>query len=433
MLKSFFILFGILSLLNANSIKDIEAKIDQNKGALNQHQNIESETNIKIQLLAKEIDIQNATLTKVTNEVKELEQIIANDQKKLESAQNDIQLLRKSASTILQDKKNQEEAIVSTIINEFAVTLGIQHSSNKTLDEIVDREMYSLLLENSIAEIKNLDVRYLQITQNQDENQKEINKLQSFIDQNEKKRKDLGVLLRKQEQNLADLQKKHKEYQAQLKNIIDKQNELASLLQNLNILKKEESKKEQERLAAAKKAEEDRKRRVAQSSSTTTTTQASTPIQSPHLESIDIEVRQLGSSVRGVETTKYKGVKTIPPLSSYSLVRKFGKYHDPVYKIELFNDSITLTPKTVDNKVYSVLNGKVVYIKKSPDSTDNTIIIEHTNGLHTVYSNLDQISPTIEQNKLVKQGYAIGRVRDSLVFQAIINSAFVNPTELFVK
>ncbi|MCK9336651.1 MAG: peptidoglycan DD-metalloendopeptidase family protein [Arcobacteraceae bacterium] len=430
MIKSFFILFGILSCLHSNSIKDIEAEINQNKNVLNKNQNIESETNIKIQLLAKEIDIQNNTLTKVTNEVKELEQIIANDQKKLESAQNDIQLLRKSASTILQDKKNQEEAIVSTIINEFAVSLGIQHSSNKTLDEIIDREMYSLLLENSIGEIKNLDVRYLQITQNQDENQKEINKLQSFIDQNEKKRKDLGVLLRKQEQNLADLQKKHKEYQTQLKNIIDKQNELASLLQNLNILKKEESKKEQERLAAARKAEEDRKKRVAESS---TTTQASTPIQSPHLESIDIEVRQLGSSVRGVETTRYKGVKTIPPLSSYSLVRKFGKYHDPVYKIELFNDSITLTPKTVDNKVYSVLNGKVVYIKKSQNSTDNTIIIEHTNGLHTVYSNLDQISPTIEQNKLVKQGYAIGRVRDSLVFQAIINSAFVNPTELFVK
>lgn len=90
-----------------------------------------------------------------------------------------------------------------------------------------------------------------------------------------------------------------------------------------------------------------------------------------------------------------------------------------------------MAPKSIDTKVYSVLNGKVVYLKKSNNSSDNTIIIEHSNGLHTVYSNLEQISPTIEQNKLIKQGYAIGRVKESLVFQAIINSAFVNPVELF--
>ncbi|MDY0321123.1 MAG: peptidoglycan DD-metalloendopeptidase family protein [Arcobacteraceae bacterium] len=413
------------------NVKNIDEQINKNKDVLEESQNIESETNIKIQLLAKEIVVQNNELQRVSKDVNELEKLISNDQHKLSSAKEEIALLKKNADTLLQDKKNQEEAIVSTIINEFAISLGIQHSSNKTIEELIDKEMYSLLLENSLEEIKKLDVRYLQITQNQEENQKQIEKLQSFIDQNEKKRKELAVLLKKQEQNVASLELKHKEYQAQLKSIIDKQNELNSLLQKLNILKKEESKKEQEKALAAKKAEEDRQKRVQDDKSLAYAPQNNNGIKSTKLENVDFQVKQIGSSVKGVETTRYKGAKTIPPLSSYNVVKKFGKYHDPIYKIELFNDSITMTPKTVDTKVYSVLNGKVVYIKTSANSSDNTIIIEHANGLHTVYSNLEQISPTIEQNKLVKQGYAIGRVKDSLIFQAIINSAFINPVELF--
>lgn len=422
-------LFVCWTFVDAN-VKNIDEQINKNKNVLEESQTIESETNIKIQLLAKEIVIQNDELQRVSKDVNELEKIISEDHNKLSSAKEEIALLKKNADTLLQDKKNQEEAIVSTIINEFAISLGIQHSSNKTIEELIDKEMYSLLLENSLEEIKKLDVRYLQITQNQEENQKQIEKLQSFIDQNEKKRKELAVLLKKQEQNVSSLQAKHKEYQAQLKSIISKQNELNSLLQKLNILKKEESKKEQEKTLASKKAEEDRKKR-AQDDKSLVYEPTNGSAKSATLENVDFQVKQIGSSVKGVETTKYKGAKTIPPLSSYNVVKKFGKYHDPIYKIELFNDSITMTPKTVDTKVYSVLNGKVVYIKTSPNSSDNTIIIEHANGLHTVYSNLEQISPTIEQNKLVKQGYAIGRVKDSLVFQAIINSAFINPVELF--
>ncbi len=425
---AFIVIFCIYASAN---VKNIDEQINQNKNVLTESKNIESETNIKIQLLAKEILIQNNELQRVSKDVNELEKIISEDHNKLSSAKEEIALLKKNADTLLQDKKNQEEAIVSTIINEFAISLGIQHSSNKTIEELIDKEMYSLLLENTLEEIKKLDVRYLQITQNQEENQKQIEKLQSFIDQNEKKRKELAILLKKQEQNVASLESKHKEYQAQLKSIIDKQNELNSLLQKLNIIKKEESKKEQEKALASKKAEEERKKRVSDDKSLAYEPQNNAGMKSPTLENVDFQVKQIGSSVKGVETTKYKGAKTISPLSSYNIVKKFGKYHDPIYKIELFNDSITMTPKTVDTKVYSVLNGKVVYIKTSANSSDNTIIIEHANGLHTVYSNLEQISPTIEQNKLVKQGYAIGRVKDSLVFQAIINSAFINPVELF--
>jgi septal ring factor EnvC (AmiA/AmiB activator) len=240
------------------NVKNIDEQINKNKDVLSASKNIESETNIKIQLLAKEILIQNNELQRVSKDVNELEKIISEDHNKLSSAKEEIALLKKNADTLLQDKKNQEEAIVSTIINEFAISLGIQHSSNKTIEELIDKEMYSLLLENTLEEIKKLDVRYLQITQNQEENQKQIEKLQSFIDQNEKKRRELAILLKKQEQNVASLESKHKEYQAQLKSIIDKQNELNSLLQKLNIIKKEESKKEQEKALASKKAEEER-------------------------------------------------------------------------------------------------------------------------------------------------------------------------------
>ena len=53
------------------------------------------------------------------------------------------------------------------------------------------------------------------------------------------------------------------------------------------------------------------------------------------------------------------------------------------------------------------------------------------NGLHTIYSHLDQISPSLKVGRWIKKGYVVGRVNDTLTFQATKNELHINPKDLF--
>ena len=81
-------------------------------------------------------------------------------------------------------------------------------------------------------------------------------------------------------------------------------------------------------------------------------------------KNLNLDVKKIGSSTDGIQIIKYKGEKTIAPLKSFKIVKNFGTYYDPVYKIKLFNESIVLKSDEPKAKVVSVLNGKVVYAKK---------------------------------------------------------------------
>ena len=142
------------------------------------------------------------------------------------------------------------------------------------------------------------------------------------------------------------------------------------------------------------------------------------------------KVKKHGSSYQAVKTKKYKGKKTIAPLDSFTITKKYGTYTDPIYGIKIFNEAISLKPKKANAKVKTVFNGKVIYAEKT-NVLDNVVIIEHKNGLHTIYANLSQISPNIKKGKKVKKGYSIGRVTDELTFEVTQKSYHINPIRLF--
>ena len=72
-----------------------------------------------------------------------------------------------------------------------------------------------------------------------------------------------------------------------------------------------------------------------------------------------------------------------------------------------------------------------MYAKKNSGMLENVVIIQHKGGLHTIYSHLDKISPTLKVGKWIKKGYVVGRIDDTLTFQATKNSAHINPKDLF--
>ena len=150
-----------------------------------------------------------------------------------------------------------------------------------------------------------------------------------------------------------------------------------------------------------------------------------------YAKNLNLDVKKIGSSNSGVKVVRYRGKRTIAPLKSFNVVKKFGTYYDPIYKIKLFNESIVLKTKRPKAKVVSVLNGKVVYAKKNSGMLENVVIIQHENGLHTIYSHLDEIAPTLKVGKWIKKGYVVGRVDKNLTFQATKNSSHINPKDLF--
>jgi len=102
---------------------------------------------------------------------------------------------------------------------------------------------------------------------------------------------------------------------------------------------------------------------------------------------------------------------------------------DPVYKIKIFNESITLKSATSNAKVKNILNGKVVFAGKS-SMLGKVVVVSHSRKIHTVYAGLSKIAPTIHVGAKIQKGYVVGKVNEKLIFQATKNSKHINPLKL---
>lgn len=420
------------------SSSSIERKIASNQKISKKTKSKKEITNLRIKLLANQIKKQSGELGKREKEIRIVNKDINEHKEILSQSKQILENLTKTSTQLLREKQKNEEEIVNVIIDEFSSSIALSLASEKSLNELIDSEVYKLLSQNSKDEILRINNNYTMINQNKKNNEKAIEQTKKYIKSREIKKRTLNNLKKRQTKTIKSLEKKHALYQRNLKSTIKKQQNLAKLLGKLNILKKEElykekksREKEKRRLLALKKKEEAKAKRRKASKSAKKKTYTAKKAKQHYAKNIDIDVRVLGSSIKGVKISKYRGKKTIAPLKSFKIVKKFGKYYDPVYKIKLFNESVVLKTKRPKAKVYSVLNGKVVYAKKNSGMLENVVIIQHKGGLHTIYSHLDRISPTLKVGKWIKKGYVVGRVDNTLTFQATKNSAHINPQDLF--
>lgn len=118
--------------------------------------------------------------------------------------------------------------------------------------------------------------------------------------------------------------------------------------------------------------------------------------------------------------------------NTYKVVKQFGAYHDPIYKVDLFRESVTLQPTTNSAKVYNVLDGVVVYAKDENSSLGNVVIIKHPNDTHTIYSTLQSINQDLTIGLKIKKGFEIGNIENTFVFQVTKENKYLNPIE-FIK
>ena len=258
-------------------------------------------------------------------------------------------------------------------------------------------------------------------------------KIDSIVKQREEYKKERQL----KDKILKKLAMDEDNYQSELKKTIDAQNSLKSTLADLNIIQKKEV-EEERRIAAAqkaamlaekrRKAAERRKRRAARAKARK---EGRKVVYNTKIKSTPSSrrVKKIGSSYKRSKIYAYHGSRTISPLSNARVVKRFGSYVDPVYKIHIFNTSITLKSRSRNANVRNVLDGKVVFAGHT-SMLGQVVVISHSGKMHTVYAGLSKIAPSISKGRRVRKGYVIGKVSHKLIFEATKNSKHINPMKL---
>jgi len=386
----------------------IDKKIKKTSSKLNTFSKNYTNINKKMANNAKAILEQKNKIAKQKKYLKALKLELSKKENSYKSNTVKLKNMKKKQGNLSEVQGEIEEKLLFVISKSvsLSVILEEQHSSNS--ESMIEFEVLNAMLQESKESAKKLNNEFYKNSKNIESLKKQTNSLEKVISNIDKKRK---KLLAKQKENKKALKKltiAKASYKKELKKLLKKQDTLKNTLAKLNIIKIDE----------IKKAKDEKARKEAFSTKKI--------INNKNLP----KVKKHGSSYQAIKTKKYKGKKTIAPLESYTITKKYGTYTDPIYGIKIFNESISLKPKKKNAKVKTVFNGKIIYADKTA-VLDNIVIIEHSNGLHTIYANLSQISPNIKKGKKVKKGYTIGRVSEELIFEVTQKSYHINPIRLF--
>jgi murein DD-endopeptidase MepM/ murein hydrolase activator NlpD len=294
------------------------------------------------------------------------------------------------------------------ISQSVSLSIVVEKDSPKTQDALIEFEVLQVMLKNSRKKAKELSIKFIANKKNIEMLRTHATTLESSIASIDQKQKKLIKITSEYKKAIKKLELAKTSYKKELKDIINKQNALKKTLAQLNLIKIDE----------IKRAKEQKEREEAFKNKNI--------VANENLP----KVKKHGSSYQAVKTIKYHGAKTIAPLKSYVITKKYGTYTDPIYGIKIFNESISLRPKTSDTKVKTVFNGKVIYAQKTA-VLKNVVVVEHKNGLHTIYANLSKIAPNIKKGKKVKKGSVIGRIKDELTFEVTYKNYHINPIRLF--
>lgn len=422
-----FVVLFLLSfcLLFANT-KDINTKITRNKSALEDKNKQATQINAKLQKLGNIITEQEKESLVLSNKIKESEKNIAKNQQEYNSKNALIKKLNTNQSNLYSVRKQIESELINLILKEISFVILLNDFQPESIKDLIAEESFKTLSSATKEHIKSLSNQQSEVILTLQNLQKEITQLKQFIDTENQKRQELEKLQNQHITLIENYQKEVQKYNIELEKIAKERDALQKILVELNVLKSQEAQKQKKREAL----EKERKKQVVATKEDSKKQTSKEQVKAQNVPS-NFDVRQVASSYHNISTTKYKGKKTIAPLDNYTIDKKFGPYFDPVYKMKVFNESITLTPKG-DDKVKSVLDGKVVFAKDTP-ILKRVVIIEHKNNMHTIYAQLDKIAPTIKPGRSVKKGYTIGRVENALKFEVTLKDKHIDPLELIAS
>ena len=356
----------------------------------------------------------NSKLEETANKIMQQKQVVGLQQQKIntlvtelnsketvyQSNKQNLNGLETQQNQLIKHQNDIEQKLVFAIARNTSISLLINDDRAKEANAIITEEALKLHLKQINQEIRELNFVY-------GENATKISALSTqtkvlkqsiaVIDQQKQ-----HVLATKQqnEKAITILEKEKQAYKQSLGRILNQQKSLQETLSSLNIIKREAMKPPKKALPSL-----------------------------AGIKPLPEGAREAISAYQPSKTAAYTGERTSAPLDGYTVTKRFGPYTDPVYGIKIYNESISLRPSESDAKVKAIFNGKVIFAKATA-MLDNVVIIEHDNGLHTIYAHMDKIAPTISVGQRLKQGAIIGRVTRELMFQVTQRNAHIDPLQV---
>lgn len=357
---------------------------------LKENERIRAQLNKKLEDLAKDITSSEKNLKNLASQIQNASAEASKLEKNVKSYSQELISLNAQNQNLLKDRNSMENEFISLIAQDFAFDLSVPSGYAESDEGFI---VYEILLSfDGILkdELKKLSQDYKKNSKLIDEKQGKINEMNSNLKQYNTQLNKLEKLKQKQIEEINRQKVDRNIYTKKLEDLQKQQNEIRKTLADLNIVKKEQPKSS---------------------------------------ANVATNVKQLGSSYQGSAVKRYSGKKTIAPLESFTVKQRFGNFTDPIYNIKLFNENVILRSKSPDARVKSVFDGKIVFAKHT-NLLQNVVIVEHNNGIHTIYAHLYQIAPTAKVGKRVKKGEVLGRVKNDLSFEVTQEKFHINPLEL---
>lgn len=452
-MKSFiFLCFLAVSLLQGASTT---TKIKDSRKHLSATSSEKKKTSRRLSKIAKDIKSAEKDIVYLEKKIDDLGRDKEKTEKKYETLKSELIKSEKDFKLTSQELDKKRKVFISLLSEQFSIVFAMEQAHEPTRKSILTQEVYKAYKKHNTQVLKTLKKDIIALKKRKKSKLALRNKTQAEIERIIKKRKSYAQQKLKKEKLRKKLSGDEEKYNMKLEKIVDKQNSLRSTLAKLNILRTKEVEEARKRAAAEKEAmrlEKKRQREIRKAKALARTKarkakealrnaktkeekkKARLAAKAAEKEKKKVykksaKVRQVNSSYKKSKTYAYKGGKTISPLPGSKLVKKFGTYVDPVYKIKIFNESITLKSSSPNAKVKNILNGKVVFAGKS-SMLGKVVVVSHSRKIHTVYAGLSKIAPTIHVGAKIKKGYVVGKVNEKLIFQATKNSKHINPLKL---
>ncbi|EAI9907792.1 peptidase M23 [Campylobacter upsaliensis] len=385
-------LFSLFSLLLfANGIAEKTKDLKENE-------RIQQQLSKKLEDLAQDILSGEKNLKNLSEQINTLSFQTSKLEANIKVQNKELSTLNNQNKELLRIKSLMESKLISLMTKDFAYDLPIPEGYIEGEESFMAFELLGSLDKVLSEEISKLSKDYEGVNLLIENKQKQIEQIRLNLKNYNEQLKELQSLKNRQIKEINQQKTDRQIYAKKLDNLKAQQEELRATLDELKIIdKKEQVKKQKE--------------------------------ETSKLANNNQKIRQIGSSYQGSSVKRYTGKKTIAPLDSFTIKQKFGNYVDPIYNIKIFNENVVLRSKKADATVKSVLDGRVVFAKNTT-MLQRVVIIEHNDGIHTIYAHLDKIAPNIKVGKRVKKGAVVGRIKDDLTFEVTQKNFHINPLEL---
>lgn len=430
-------------------------KIENSKKNLSVTSIAKTKASRQLNKIAKDIQSAEKDIAYLDKKIEELEKDQGKREEQYDLLKTELIKFEKDLMMTSQALEEKHNVFISLLSEQFSIIFAMEKAHEPTRESIISQEVYIAYKEHNAKVLTTLRADIEMLKKQKEDKVSLRNKTKKEIERIVKKRDDYAQKKSAKEKLLENLAEDEEKYNTKLGKIVDKQNSLRTTLAKLNILHTQEVNEAQKRARAAKEAmrlEKERQRNIRETKALARVKerQAQEDLRQAKTEEERKKarlaaskakreqqkvykksdtVRHVNSSYKRSATYAYRGNKTISPLPGAKLIKKFGTYEDPIYKIKIFNESITLKSPVSNSKVQNILNGKVVFAGKS-SMLGNVVVVSHSNKIHTVYAGLSKIAPTIHVGAKIQKGYVVGKVNEKLIFQATKDSKHINPLKL---